>query len=109
MGRRLAGDLRRGAGITVIWMAVPALAAAAYFLLALVAAVRWPRNKQTGMQAPRPVSILKPVYGRDPNFYEAIASHASQDYPEFEILFGLIDPKDPALIDIERLQREFPE
>jgi ceramide glucosyltransferase len=48
------------------------------------------------------------VHGRDPGFYEAIRSHADQDYPEFEILFGLGDPRDPALDEIARLQREFP-
>ena len=49
------------------------------------------------------------MHGRDPRFYEAILSHAAQDYPEFEILFGVSDPSDPALEDIERLKREFPE
>lgn len=58
---------------------------------------------------PVPLSILKPVHGRDPQFYKAIRSHATQDYPEFEILFGVSDPGDPALADIERLKREFPE
>ena len=48
------------------------------------------------------------MHGRDPRFYEAILSHARQDYPEFEILFGVSDPADPALEDIERLRREFP-
>ncbi len=61
-----------------------------------------------GPRAPAPVSILKPVHGRDPRFYEAIRSHAEQDYPEFEILFGVADPNDPALKDIARLQSEFP-
>src|SRR6185295_5406855 len=55
-----------------------------------------------------PLSLLKPIYGRDPGLYRAILSHASQDYPEFEILFGVSDPAEPALADIERLQREFP-
>jgi ceramide glucosyltransferase len=93
----------------VIWLAIPAMAAAAYYVLALTAAARWrgthPRRVNHSFPA---VSILKPIHGRDPRFYEAIVSHASQDYPEFEILFGLNDPQDPALEDILRLQREFP-
>jgi len=95
----------------MIWLAIPAVAAAAYYLLAIVAALRWRRH----MTAPRrgdgslPVSILKPVHGRDPRFYEAIFTHAAQDYPEFEILFGVSDPCDPALEDIRRLESEFPE
>lgn len=55
------------------------------------------------------VSILKPVRGRDPGFYDAIRSHAVLDYPAgYEILFGLSDPEDPAKEDITRLQAEFP-
>jgi ceramide glucosyltransferase len=52
---------------------------------------------------------LKPIHGRDPQFYKAIFSHASQDYPEFEILFGCSEAGDPALEDIRRLQRDFPQ
>ncbi len=95
----------------MIWLAIPAFAAAAYYLLAIVAAVRWGRSATCPDMAgrrPVPLSILKPVHGRDPRFYEAILSHAAQDYPEFEILFGVSDSRDPALQDIARLKREFP-
>ena len=95
----------------MIWLAAPAMAAAAYYLLAIIAAIKWRRPAcRSGRVAggPVPVSILKPIHGRDPRFYEAIRSHAEQDYPEFEILFGVSDPRDEALEDIERLQREFP-
>jgi ceramide glucosyltransferase len=99
----------------VIWLAIPALAAAAYYGLAIVAAARWSRlgSRLGGLPASQPpplppLSILKPIHGRDPRFYEAILSHAAQDYPEFEILFGATNPDDPGLQDIVRLQREFP-
>jgi ceramide glucosyltransferase len=92
----------------VIWLALPALAGAAYYLLALIAAWKWrPLPDGRGSVSPA-ISILKPIRGRDPDFYDAIRSHATQDYPEFEILFGMSDPGDPALKDIERLQIEFP-
>jgi ceramide glucosyltransferase len=55
-----------------------------------------------------PISILKPVDGADPDFYENIRYHALQDYPNFELLFGVADPADPALEAVERLSREFP-
>jgi len=89
--------------------AIPALAAAAYYLLALVAAARWnrPAVRKREPYAPA-VSILKPVHGRDPGFYACIRSHAAQHYPEFEILFGVSDPADPAIADIESLRQEFP-
>ncbi len=88
------------------------LAGACYYGLALIAAVRRLLERPTEgspEEAPMPpVSVLKPVHGRDPNFYEAIRSHAEQDYPEFEILFGVSDPRDAAIADIERLRRAYP-
>ncbi len=55
-----------------------------------------------------PISILKPLRGADPRMYEAFRSHYLQDYPEFEIIFGVADANDPAVAEVERLQREFP-
>jgi ceramide glucosyltransferase len=94
----------------VIWLAIPALAATAYYVLAIVSALKWrtpAAQPDTGGWTP-PLSVLKPVHGRDPRFYEAIRSHATQKYPEFELLFGVTNPDDPAIADIERLRREFP-
>jgi ceramide glucosyltransferase len=93
----------------VIWLALPAVAAAVYYLLAIIAAARWKATHPIRHSSTLPpISILKPIHGRDPRFYEAIFSHAAQDYPEFEILFGLTDTDDPALEDIRRLRPEFP-
>lgn len=93
-----------------MWLAVPAVAAAAYYLLVVIAALRWNgRSGNSAVSVQPGVSILKPVRGRDPHFYEAIRSHALQDYPEYEILFGVHDPNDPAAADIRRLMAEFPE
>ena len=94
----------------MIWFALPALAAAAYYGLALVAAARWRSLTATPAvsQPLPPISILKPIHGRDPHLYEAIRSHALQQYSDFEILFGHNDPNDAALEDLRRLEREFP-
>jgi ceramide glucosyltransferase len=93
----------------VAYLAVPAILAGIYHLIALVAVLRraWTRHaRQFGFHPP--VSILKPVHGRDEQFYAAIRSHARLDYSEYEILFGLSDPQDAAREDIERLAAEFP-
>jgi len=92
----------------VRWLAVPALASAAYWLLAIIAAIQWRRSAARATGSSTAVSILKPVHGRDPHFYEAIRSHAVQDYPQYEILFGMSRADDPAAGDIRRLIAEFP-
>jgi ceramide glucosyltransferase len=56
-----------------------------------------------------PVSILKPLKGTDPEMYESFRSHCLQDYPNYEILFGISDADDPAAELVKRLIREFPE
>ena len=55
-----------------------------------------------------PVSILKPLRGSDPHIYECFRSHCLQDYPQYEIIFGVDDPQDPVVADVQRLQERFP-
>ena len=82
--------------------------AAGYQLFAIAACVWHVYRKRPALGLNPAVSILKPVRGADPGFYEAIRSHAVQDYPQFEILFGIREADDSARGDIERLIREFP-
>jgi ceramide glucosyltransferase len=56
-----------------------------------------------------PLSILKPLKGTDPEMYENLRSHCLQNYPKYEILFGISDPSDPALNVVKDLQRDFPD
>ena len=91
--------------------ALLALAGAAYFGLSVWAARRFKRKSVTVVAsdfAP-PVSLLKSLKGLDPHMYAAFRSHCLQDYGEYELLFGVSDPNDPALELVARLQREFPQ
>lgn len=82
---------------------------AAYQGIALASVVKRLRtvDPPTTQQLP-PVSILKALRGTEPGSYEALCSHAEQDYPEFELLFAVGDSADPALSEVKRLIREYP-
>jgi len=55
-----------------------------------------------------PVSLLKPLKGTDPEMYDSLRSHCLQDYAEYEVVFAVSDPSDPAITSVERLRKEFP-
>ncbi len=67
------------------------------------------RSGQVRATRDLPVSILKPLKGTDPEMYESFRSHCLQNYGEYEIIFGVSDPADPAVELVERLKREFPQ
>ncbi len=54
------------------------------------------------------MTVLKPLHGDEPLLEQALASACSQDYPEFQIVFGVQDPADPAIALVHRLQARFP-
>jgi ceramide glucosyltransferase len=86
------------------------LAGVAYSLLCLRAARSFREShRKAPVEFTPPASVLKPVRGADPDAYENFRSHCLQDYPEFEILFGVADAADPAVSVIERLIADHPQ
>ena len=86
-------------------------AGTAYFVLIIWAARRFIREEDRPVSTvfTPPVSILKSLKGIDPEMYAAFRSHCLLDYPEYELLFGVHDPDEPALAPVERVRAEFPE
>lgn len=85
-----------------------------YYVMCLLAATKFLRDRQTATTGGSPkttpsVSILKPLKGTDPEMYESLRSHCLQDYPEYEILFGVKEANDPAAQIVDRLKAEFPQ
>jgi ceramide glucosyltransferase len=85
----------------------------AYYLLGLWGARSYLRQRQESPAADAStlpaVSILKPLKGVDPEIYESFRTHCLQDYPQYELIFGVSDREDPAVSLVQRLQKEFPE
>jgi ceramide glucosyltransferase len=79
------------------------------YLLVTVAAIRFfHRRSAAPDNFTPPMSILKPVYGLDPQAYENFASFCRQDYPQYEILFAVANEQDAAVPEIRKIIADFP-
>ncbi|AFL89780.1 hypothetical protein Terro_3566 [Terriglobus roseus DSM 18391] len=81
------------AGNVLFWIAVVGTVTSMIFCgLALAAALRFYRRRLVALRTPAtfapPISILKPLHGREPGLEASIESFFQQDYPApYEILF----------------------
>jgi ceramide glucosyltransferase len=101
--------------IIAIIGAVGAVSSIVYYLICLWSATRFLHQTEAANRSARtteptsPVSLLKPFKGTDPGMYESLRSHCLQNYPEYEIIFGVSESDDPAIELITHLKEEFPE
>ena len=94
--------------IAVIGLAALGVAAG-YAALTLIAVASWRLRKPESGVGRRPVTILKPLCGDEPDLYRHLRSFCEQDHPQYQIVFGARDPADPALAVARRLAAEFPQ
>jgi ceramide glucosyltransferase len=85
--------------------------AAVFSVCALLAVLVWRfryarKSRAAGPQPP--VTVLKPLCGAEPGLYTHLRSFCLQDYPTFQIVFGVRERADAALAVVERLVAEFP-
>ena len=113
----LPASLHYLSAITIVRWAILALALGPlfYYLVGIYSAWRFFRVAHRGArQTPlakdegRPISVLKPVRGLDPDAYENFASFCRQQYPEFEVLFAVNDGEDPVVPVVQKLIADFP-
>ncbi len=55
-----------------------------------------------------PISVLKPLHGDEPLLEQALASVCAQDYPNYQVVFGVNDAADTALPVVARIRARFP-
>jgi ceramide glucosyltransferase len=79
-----------------------------FSLLSIIAARRYLAVRLPVPGARVPISILKPLAGLDRDLESNLRTFFEQDYPAFEILFGLRSIADPAFAVVEKLRHEYP-
>ncbi len=94
-------------------LAILTAASACYYLASIVAAQKFflppPKAAANPAGGPTaPVSVLIPLCGADFRAYQNYASLCRQDYPEFEIIFGVAASCDSSIPVVSRLQADFP-
>jgi len=79
----------------------------AYLALAIRHVLRYPSRPAAPTARP-PLTVMIPAYGAPPRLAECLRSVCSQDYPGFQVVFGLHSPDDAARPVIEAVMAEFP-
>ena len=81
---------------------------AAYLVTAIVGAWQF---RQILDRAPRHVgpgvTVLKPLCGDEVELLENLRSFCDQDYPDYQVVFGLRSDQDPAIPTVKQLIEEF--
>ena len=79
-----------------------------YCVLVAAAARNFLSQRRPASDRPLPISVLKPLSGADEDLAVNLRSFFEQDRLDFEILFAVRAPDDPAVRVVEALQAEFP-
>lgn len=80
-----------------------------YCVLTGLAAKRYLAQPLPDQSNQEPISILKPLSGLDDGLEQNLRTFFTQDYPDFEILFAMRTPADPAHALVERLRADYPQ
>ncbi|MGH7660047.1 MAG: bacteriohopanetetrol glucosamine biosynthesis glycosyltransferase HpnI [Vulcanimicrobiaceae bacterium] len=98
MSRKIAGAL----------MTAAALAGVGYLAFARTRVRRFRlREREVPSRFPS-IAVLKPLYGEDEELEKNLRSFCEQDYPSFEVIFGVHDARDPASEVARRVVAAFP-
>jgi ceramide glucosyltransferase len=93
-------DLRGAASIVAAGATLASIGYTAFALYRLRAFARRPPVRP---QRSEPITILKPVHGLEFELEANLRTFCRQDYPEFQVVLGVLDPADPALPVLRRV------
>ena len=90
----------------LIWCGIALASLAMMYSIAALLAVRMrilpSRSAAQGPSAAQgspPVTVLKPLCGAEHEIYQCLRSFCDQDYPQFQLVFGVSDSDDPAIAE----------
>jgi ceramide glucosyltransferase len=98
--------------MTAVWMIVilGVIVGTGYYAFGLYSTWAFFRacrpNPRTGTTPP--VTLLKPLKGLGTGIEANLESFCTLDYPEYQILFAVADPKDPAIEVVQQLRQRYP-
>ena len=90
---------------------VASIAGIAYLAFALQRTMAFGRRRMCRLESldfTPPITILKPLCGAEPNLLENLSSFCNQDYPGFQVIFGVRDADDPAVAVTRQVIDRFP-
>ena len=94
----------------VVFVLACATVATGYQLFQVYATWRFLHRGRREARGPLPaVTVLKPLKGPGLDLYANLASFCRQDYPTYQIVFGVEDARDPAVAVVQQIRRDFPE
>jgi len=84
------------------------LTAITYYAMSIFAAARFFSTQPAKQDVdPRPVTIMIPLHGTDFKAYENYTQFCRQDYPEYQIVFGVCDYRDSSIPIVQKLIADF--
>ena len=109
-------------GVDLVWRGLLLLALAGsftstvYLVLTLVATARHLRRARvaqasasaTPLSSLPPVTIFKPVHGMEEQLAANLETFFQQDYPDYEVIFGVRDSDNPAAKVAEEIRARYP-
>ena len=94
--------------VLTILLAALVAGSMAYCVLVVVASLRYLAVRPSRVRETPPVSVFKPLHGLEDSLEDNLRSFFRQDYSNFELLFAVRDPADPALDVVAKLRLEYP-
>ena len=94
---------------TAVLMGIAALGLLYLTMMTIVVALKGRPRRAPAPAALPPISVLKPLCGDEPHLYDNLKSYCLQDYPNFQVVFGVREAGDPAIAVVRRLIADLPE